>query len=209
MFGSHRPRADLENCLVLFDRVLQCSTPIVGDNAISHENIWNTDYLLEPHPLLAQVPLTVSPFLSLPTAVTLPYTFRSVPTSLPPSIVAETGQGKPKYVTSSSGHSAHPDDIINSCKALQEHLKKTTEDAEKAIKEWEQDIRERDLAEKRRVAPGWLDRDEKILEPTKAPSSADQSLLDGQPVNIISAPAMSPNREGEELDRAFGGLGFK
>ncbi len=165
----------------------------------------------ESHPLLAQVPLTVSPFLSLPIAVTLPYTFRSVPTSLPPSIVAETTPGKSKYVTSSSGHSAHPDDIINSCKALQEHLNKTTEDAEKAIKEWEQDIRERDLAEKRRVAPGWLDRDEKILEPTKAPSSAvaEQNLLDGQPVNTISCPAMSPNREGEELDRAFGGLGFK
>ncbi|KAJ9604832.1 hypothetical protein H2200_010947 [Cladophialophora chaetospira] len=158
-----------------------------------------------------QVPLTVSPFLSLPTAVTLPYTFRSVPTSLPPSIVSENGQEKPKYVTSSSGHSAHPDDIVNSCKALQEHLKKNTEDAAKAIKEWEQDIKERDLAEKRRVAPGWLDRDEKILEPTKAPSKTtiDQNLLDGEPVNSISAPTMSPNREGEELDRAFGGLGFK
>ncbi|KIY00774.1 uncharacterized protein Z520_03439 [Fonsecaea multimorphosa CBS 102226] len=165
----------------------------------------------EPHPLLAQVPLTVSPFLSLPTAVTLPYTFRSVPTSLPPSIIAENGPGKPKYVTSSSGHTAHPDDIISSCKALQEHLKKTVGAAEKAIKEWEQDIKDRDLAEKRRVAPGWLDREEKILEPTKASSKTgtDQNLLDGQPVNVISAPAMSPSREGEELDRAFGGLGLK
>ncbi|KFX89057.1 hypothetical protein V490_07257, partial [Pseudogymnoascus sp. VKM F-3557] len=27
------------------------------------------------HPLLAQVPLTVSPFISLPTATTLPYTY--------------------------------------------------------------------------------------------------------------------------------------
>ncbi|KIW85124.1 hypothetical protein Z517_00513 [Fonsecaea pedrosoi CBS 271.37] len=165
----------------------------------------------KPHPLLAQVPLTVSPFLSLPTAVTLPYTFRSVPTSLPPSIIAENGPGKPKYITSSSGHSAHPDDIINSCNALQDHLKKTLEGADRAIKEWEQEIKDRDLAEKRRVAPGWLDREEKILEPTKASSKAggDQNLLDGQPGHVISAPAMSPSREGEELDRAFGGLGLK
>lgn len=155
--------------------------------------------------------MTVSPFLSLPTAVTLPYTFRSVPTSLPPSLITENGGGKPKYVTSSSGHSAHPDDIINSCKALQEHLQKTSEAAEKAVGDWERGIKDRDLAEKRRVAPGWLDREEKILEPTKAASKpgADQNLLDGQPTGVISAPAMSPSREGEELDRAFGGLGFK
>jgi len=165
----------------------------------------------KPHPLLAQVPLTVSPFLSLPTAVTLPYSFRSVPTSLPPSIISDDGSGKPKYVISSSGHSAHPTDIISSCNALQEHLQKSRDAAEKAVRDWEQEIRDRDLAEKRRVAPGWLDRKEKILEPTKAAPKAGnhQSLLDGQPANVISAPAMSPSREGEELDRAFGGLGVK
>jgi hypothetical protein len=122
--------------------------------------------------------------------------------------VSENGQEKPKYVISSSGHSAHPDDIINSCQALQEHLKKTIGDAEKAIKEWEQGIKERDLAEKRRVAPGWLDREEKILEPTKAQAKGE-NLLEGEPANTISAPAMSPSREGEELDRAFGSLKTK
>ena len=153
----------------------------------------------------------MSPFLSLPTAVTLPYTYRSVPTSLPPSIFSENGPGKQKYVTSSSGHSAHPDDIVNACKALEAHLKENLDAAEKAIRDWEQDIKERDLAEKRRVAPGWLDRSEKILEPTKASSKAeaDQNLLDGQSVNTIFAPAMLPSREGEELDRAFGGLDLK
>jgi hypothetical protein len=134
-----------------------------------------------------------------------------VPSSLPPSVIAETGSGQPKYVVSASGHSAHPDDIVNSCKTLQEHLKKTADAAQKAVSEWEQEIKDRDLAEKRRVAPGWLDRDEKILEPTKAASKAeaDQNLLDGQPANPISAPTISPSREGEELDRAFGGMGLK
>ena len=134
-----------------------------------------------------------------------------MPTSLPPSIVSENGSGKLQYVTSSSGHSAHPDDILKSCNALQDHLKKSSEAAENAIRDWEQDIRDRDLAEKRRVAPGWLDRDEKILEPTKAASKEglDQDLLDRQPSNPISTPAMSLNREGEELDRAFGGMGLR
>ena len=152
----------------------------------------------------------MSPFLSLPTAVTLPYSFRSVPSSLPPSIIDQntTGGGKPQYVTSASGHSAHPEDIIKSCKTLQDHLKQTSQAAERAIRDWEQDIKERDLAEKRRVAPGWLDRSEKILEPTRPSTKplSSQDLLDGQPPAPISAPAMSPSREGEELDRAFGGM---
>lgn len=169
------------------------------------------DGYTEPDPLLAQVPLTVSPFVSLPTAVTLPYTFRSVPTSLPASVIGDSSSGeKPKFVTSSSGHAAHLDDIINACKSLQEHVQKTTEDAKKLIAEWEEAIKERELAEKRRVAPGWLDRDEKILEPTKAGvKQGTQDLLDGGDQIDTMPPAMSPSREGEEIDRAFGTLSMK
>lgn len=146
----------------------------------------------------------------MPTAVTLPYSFRQVPTSLPPSVTEDSNSEKPKYITSSSGHTAHPDDIIASCNALQQHITKSQEDAKKLIEEWEQSIRERELAEKRRVAPGWLDRDEKILEPTKAGSNAQkQGLLDSHDSTSVNAPAMSPNREGEELDRAFGTMGLK
>ncbi|ETN44655.1 uncharacterized protein HMPREF1541_10325 [Cyphellophora europaea CBS 101466] len=163
----------------------------------------------KPDRLLAQVPLTVSPFLSMPTAVSLPYSFRQVPTSLPPSVIDDPNSDKPKYITSSSGHTAHPDDIIASCNALQQHITKSQQDARKVIEEWEQSIKVKELAEKRRVAPGWLDRDEKILEPTKAGSNAQkQGLLDEDSADV-KAPAMSPSREGEELDRAFGTLAMK
>lgn len=146
----------------------------------------------------------------MPAAVTLPYSFRQVPTSLPPSVTEDLNSEKPKYITSSSGHTAHPDDIIASCNALQQHITKSQEDAKKLIEEWEQSIREKELAEKRRVAPGWLDRDEKILEPTKAGSNAQkQGLLDSHDSANVNAPAMSPSREGEELDRAFGTMGLK
>lgn len=154
----------------------------------------------------------MSPFLSLPTAVTLPYTYKSVPSTLPPSVIVDPNTSeKPKFVVSASGHAAHPDDILAACKALQEHVKNTTEDAQKAVKEWEDTIRERELAEKRRVAPGWLDRDEKILEPTRVSKSEDSKmdLLDSNDHDEVQEniqPQNMMDREGEELDRAFGGL---
>ncbi|KAL9618123.1 MAG: hypothetical protein Q9160_007130 [Pyrenula sp. 1 TL-2023] len=167
------------------------------------------------HPLLAQVPLTVSPFISLPTAVTLPYTYKAVQSSLPPSITADTiGTEKPKYVVSSSGHAAKPDEILASCNALQEHIKNARLESQNKITEWEAGIRDRELAEKRRVAPGWLDREEKILEPTKADGPHEQepdlmgSITDGS-AGQMTTSALSPTREGEELDRAFGGLALR
>ncbi|KAI9878546.1 MAG: hypothetical protein M1830_000600 [Pleopsidium flavum] len=175
----------------------------------------------QPHPLLAQIPLTVSPFIALPTATTLPYTYKSLPSTLPPSSTGNTiGAEKPKYVTSSSGHAAHPEEIIASCKALQSHLQQVQVDAEKVLKEWEEDIGQRELAEKRRVAPGWLDRDEKILEPDKKSTSLgpytgsqDQvvDLMDSQDAKIgeMGMVDSTESREGEELDRAFGGLDIR
>ncbi|KAI9846870.1 MAG: hypothetical protein M1837_003482 [Sclerophora amabilis] len=174
-----------------------------------------------PHPLLAQIPLTVSPFVSLPTATTLPYTYKSLPSKLPPSSTGDSnGTEKPKYVVSSSGHAAHPDEIIASCKALQTHLQRSQDDAEQTLREWEESIRERDLAEKRRVAPGWLDRDEKILEPERKRDDQTPGHLihgtDGETSLDVGAGQRASGasrndtstREGEELDRAFGNIGL-
>lgn len=119
-------------------------------------------------------------------------------------------------VSSSGEHAAHPDEILAACQSLEQHLKKTRTDAEKAIQAWEESIKQRDLAEKRRLAPGWLDRDEKLLQPTRSTTSqanagAAVSLLDSasddQEASIM--PSMVPRDEGEELDRAFGSLGLK
>ena len=117
---------------------------------------------------------------------------------------------------SSSGHAAHPDEIIASCQALQAHLQKLQDDAEATLREWENSIKERELAEKRRVAPGWLDRDEKILEPErKRDTSAPTEILNSDPLNIMDSQddiisnEGAQRREGEELDRAFGGMGLR
>lgn len=156
------------------------------------------------------MPLTVSPFLSIPTAVTLPYTFRSVPASLPPSVLSDSQNGeRTNFVKSASGHAANPEDIIASCQKLQQHMSKSVQDALHLIKSWETEIKERDLAEKRRVAPGWLDRDEKILEPKKSSGAqVNQDLLEGGSAEV-DAPVMSPSREGAELDKVFGSMRLK
>ncbi|KAB8076496.1 hypothetical protein BDV29DRAFT_86504 [Aspergillus leporis] len=173
-----------------------------------------------PHPLLAQVPLTVSPFINLPSSVTLPYTYRSLPSTLPASVTVDPSNpdSKPRYIVSASGeHAAAPEEILASCNSLEELLNKNRSNAEKAIKDWEDFIVQRELAEKRRVAPGWLDREEKLLQPSRSMLSPghsgqpEQSLLDSSAADTDASklPSMKPHDEGEELDRAFGGLDVK
>ena len=172
------------------------------------------------HPLLAQIPLTVSPFFFLATAPTLIYTYRPLPSTLPPSSTADpnTGAEREKYVISQSGHAASPEEIIASCQALQEHIQKVQDDAVETIKEWERQLKEQELAEKRRVAPGWLDRDEKILEPKRTSAAGmpgvqrqDSNLMDQQEgyQRRDSEVSIGQDSGGDELDRAFGGLGLR
>ncbi|KAL9070510.1 MAG: hypothetical protein Q9161_004807 [Pseudevernia consocians] len=181
-------------------------------------------YNSRSHPLLAQVPLTVSPFISLPTATTLPYTYKPLPSTLPPSSTADSsGAEREKYVVSPSGHAAAPEEIIASCQTLQAHIQKSQEDAERTVKDWEKSLKEQELAEKRRVAPGWLDREEKILEPKRGsvgasattPSSGAQaqsaSIMDQQDERPQDPSRLSAGADlaGDELDRAFGGMGLR
>ncbi|OBT72286.1 hypothetical protein VF21_07972 [Pseudogymnoascus sp. 05NY08] len=182
------------------------------------------------HPLLAQVPLTVSPFISLPTATTLPYTYKTLPSTLPPSSTGSTasttstttttsaagGGSKPQYVVSpGTGHAAHPDEIMASCRALQAYIGKVQDDADRELRGWDEGIRARELAEKRRVAPGWLDSEERILEPaqrtTREEKMRGESIMDSEAGRVEGeglGESLSEmvEREGEEMDRAFGGL---
>ncbi|KAF7551480.1 hypothetical protein G7Z17_g4988 [Cylindrodendrum hubeiense] len=170
------------------------------------------------HPLLEQVPLTVSPFVSLPTATTLSYNYKTMPSALPPSSLGisaasddPASQPKPKYVISGSGHAAHPEDIIASCRALQAHVSKMQEDAERELRELDARFKARDLAEKRRVAPGWLDSESRLLEPERSTPEQSQgigSVPEAQPVQgERNEPAADD--QGAALDRAFGGMALK
>lgn len=198
-----------------------------------------TPNLTGTHPLLAQVPLTVSPFIQLPTSTTLPYTYKAMPSTLPPSATGITAASaaadgsianpdtKPRYVVSQSGHAAHPDDIIASCRALQAHISKLQADAEKDLRELDERIAARELAEKRRVAPGWLDSDARLLEPERVGGGGEDLMSSGPDENVsvseqlrslsfggepqahVSEMAAPDNDEGAQMDRAFGGLAFR
>ena len=180
----------------------------------------STNRTPDPHPLLAQVPLTVSPFLSLPHSVPLPYSYVTLPSTLPPSILQQNQTSDPsqppQYVQSASGQTAHPDQILRSCTALQEHLAKLEADARKMLEEYKKRREAEDLAEKRRVAPGWLDSGVHILKPENVDEglkAQEQGLMDGggqrQQMGGQGAREGERNREAEELDRVFGGLNVK
>ena len=131
-------------------------------------------------------------------------------------------------MVSQSGHRAHPDQIIASCRDLQAHLRKLQDDARATIQKWDEQIRERELAEKRRVAPGWLDvsQNERMLVPERRDISSEHryggsEVARGNRRSIMGADMgagkmdldgnnriADGNDEGDELDRAFGGLGI-
>lgn len=96
------------------------------------------------------------------------------------------------------------------------------DDADKTLRKWEADLKDEELAEKRRVAPGWLDRQEKILQPTKSSnptnSESDSTHMQSRSANIMDqqtdgeAGSLQPSiqdQEGDELDRAFGGMALR
>lgn len=141
-----------------------------------------------------------------------------MPSTIPPSSLGITAasddpssQPKPRYIVSGSGHAAHPDDITASCAALKAHVSKMQEDAERELREFEERIRERELAEKRRVAPGWLDSEARMLQPERA-ADKHESLMDGDTEEqkaTAEAAAQRASDEGAQLDRAFGGMALK
>ncbi|QPG96432.1 hypothetical protein C2857_004174 [Epichloe festucae Fl1] len=170
-----------------------------------------------PHPLLEQVPLTVSPFVSLPTATTLSYNYKTMPSNVPPSGMGiptssdgTLPQPKPRFVVSGSGHAAHPDEIKESCRALLAHVTDLQQNAEKELQEFEERIRRRDLAEKRRVAPGWLDSESRLLEPQRM---SNQEAPCEEPARLATVnkgkEKASEDDEGAQLDRAFGVMELK
>lgn len=112
-------------------------------------------------------------------------------------------------MTSGTGFRAHPSTIIAQNKALRHQLDTAASEARTKVRDWRAAIDERELAEKRRKAPGWLDSDAKILSPaTTAPppdTKPGASLLDAEDDNTDALrPQESGNDMGSQMDRAFG-----
>jgi hypothetical protein len=153
----------------------------------------------------------VNPFIDLPKAPTLPHNYATLPSTLQPSVLnsppAASNPDLPGYVTSSSGFAAHPQTIIAQNKALLEQIQKQKQDAENHVRDWEQTIRERELAEKRRKAPGYLDTEQYILQPEKKAEKGEggvQNLMD-DPVDGDGGTGTDKSVDdlGAAMDRAF------
>ena len=116
----------------------------------------------------------------------------------------------PAYVsTTTGGFAAHPSTIINQNRGLLEQIEREKKEGSNKFEEWEQAIRDRELQERRRKAPGWLDREERILEPAKKQDDiAAKSLMDEpeEKSDVLTAQkkARDVDALGEAMDRAFG-----
>ncbi|KAK4895807.1 hypothetical protein LTR27_006289 [Elasticomyces elasticus] len=216
--GNLRMQADtmgreLEEQAEMLEETDQITDRVSGKLGVGIKKI---RYVIEKnegsHPLLQQTPLSVNPFIDLPKPPTLPHNYASLPSTLPPSSLsappAASNPELPAYVTSSSGFAAHPATIIAQNKALLEQLRKQRTEAEKKVKDWEQSIADRELAEKRRKAPGWLDSEQHLLQPAKKAEPDEQINLMDEPEPVVVEENKKRERTAQDLgaamDRAFG-----
>lgn len=119
-------------------------------------------------------------------------------------------------VSAIGGFAAHPSTIAAQNRALLQQIDKDKRSGSKAVEAWEKEIQERELQERRRRAPGWLDRDERLLEPEKKGTpGAEKSLMDDDGDAEQEQQKLDQRREaegkakevedlGNALDRAFG-----
>ncbi|KAF2646904.1 hypothetical protein P280DRAFT_386575, partial [Massarina eburnea CBS 473.64] len=116
---------------------------------------------------------------------------------------------QPQYIHTPTGTTAHPDTILQSCHALQTHIHDLSLSARATLAAFEQRRWAAELAEKRRVAPGWLDGEVRILRPENIDGDGEmEGVVEGEDgMGLVERRDGVPDaREGEALDRAFGGM---
>ncbi|KKF94302.1 hypothetical protein CFO_g3344 [Ceratocystis platani] len=178
----------------------------MGQNYDNLLTMWPSRYLVEFNNVLSQVPLTVSPFVKLPSAPTLSYNYTKLPSVLPTSryvagndatSATAAGPSTVPYVGTRGGHFAHPQSIIRSCTLLREHLDRLQAEADRELEELNARIADAELAEKRRIAPGWLDSENHILVPESAAGKAADDAGKSEPLDLASEPTEEQRRKAD------------
>lgn len=134
------------------------------------------------HPILAQIPLIVSPSLRPPQAVTLPFNFNKLPSTAPPPGVKEESL----------------DEIIESSQGFLQVLDERRERRTKAFADWKQHVDKEEIEEKRKIAPGYLDTDNRILQPLKRQETGESDSIPPE------STQQQPSSEVNQLDKVFG-----
>lgn len=102
---------------------------------------------------LSAIPLAKSPFVSLPAAVTLPFDYAPLPPSL-------------EHIPRTDFSSAER--IHEYCSSSLQVLAETREKHAKMVHHWQKDVDTRELEKKRRIAPGYLDSEQRLLQPSRS-----------------------------------------
>ena len=87
------------------------------------------------------------------------------------------------------------------------HLAEGMKAAEEKIREWEKGIEDRELMEKRRIAPGYLDTGVTMLTPVKLGMEKPEENEKKEETDGGGAGSGAAT-EGEVLDRMFGTMGL-
>ena len=161
----------------------------------------NHEYRTTSSPL-AQLVLVKSPYLQLPHAVSLPYHYIPLPSSVDTIVrLQHKGTADRQPATDFSQVVASVELSVKKTAALKSEHEAHVE----KVKLWEEQIREREVREKRRIAPGYLDTDQRLLVPTRVETPRMESLVtrtDG------TEEDGNTNSSTGDLGRAFGNMGL-
>ena len=94
---------------------------------------------------------------------------------------------------------------------MQSHLASMTAEAERDLAALREAARRRELAEKRRIAPGWLDSEVRVLEPERKEGAEQEDVkadveMGGEGAAAGEGEGDGGADKGAELDRAFGSM---
>jgi hypothetical protein len=136
---------------------------------------------MDNHPLttspLSQLVLIRSPYLQFPPQVSLPYNY----TPLPGSLDAVVPPPLPRWYPANSQPSTDFQPLVTAVDFSTEKIRSLKERHEAhvdKIRSWETEIRDREVREKRRIAPGYLDTDQRLLQPTRVDSPLTRTTED-------------------------------
>lgn len=111
--------------------------------------------------VLAQIPLIISPFVQPPKAVTLPYNYTKLPATVPAPPATVTVQ--------------EVEAVAANVKQISDFIEKSRAELRNEYTQWRDDVERREVEEKRRIAPGYLDTGNRLLQPVKKTDTGNKS----------------------------------
>lgn len=142
--------------------------------------------------MLAQIPLIISPFIQPPKAVTLPFNYNKLPSSIPPP---------------ASCSPADVENIASNVRHVGEFIERTRTELKDEYQQWRSEVERREVEEKRRIAPGYLDTGNRMLQPVRKSESVDLSESFAAAGATISPSHTGPQPQPaqvNEIDKVFG-----